>query len=527
MFQPRKQRVSQVVPVPGPTGGIDDTSSIANMEPKFAVDMVNYFPQASDIRVRFGYQEWAKNLPSDGKTLMSYNGVDGTSELFVCTDDGIYDVTASTSTPTLVHALTEGNVRWVQFGNLSGNWLVGCNGVDAAFFYNGTAWGSFVADATPVNPGEIDGLAPASITDVHIHKNRLWFIEANTLDAYYFPTNAMAGTATVFPLGGIFKSGGYLNDVFSWTLDAGYSVDDVLVFQTSRGELAGYGGNDPDVLGDWWLEARYFVGAPLGTKTNVELNGDVLMLTAYGLVPISKVVSGQYQMGSTEGTVSGRISRTLNDLVRARSGAPGWSIHASPVHQYIIINFPTVASNTPFQYVMNSVTGAWTRFDFTALTFHEHAGYLYFTDESNRVLRYGTTFLDNVLIDGTGGTAITAGFQQAYNYFGDETTNKHYKLIRPIFESTAFPPYLLTISADYAPGGIESLGVPPGSTTNGSAWDLGVWDESIWSAAPTAWQEWVGVVDIGYSASLIVKTKTTLDTSFVAAHWAFEKGVSL
>lgn len=523
-----KRRVSQVLPVPAPVGGLDDTTSIANMDSKYALEMINMYPAASALRVRDGYAEHVTDMTAAGKTLMTYNAANGTSKLFCCTDDGIFDVTTTTDTPTNVKVITEGSVIWTQFSNIAGNWLIGCNGVDPAFLYDGTNWIDFVADATPTNPGEINGsLSPSDIIYVHQHKSRLWFLEADSMTAWYLPLNSVAGDVTAFPMGGIFTKGGYLNAIFSWTMDAGYSVDDIFVMQTNQGEVAGYGGANPDNVGEWWLEARYFIGAPLGRKSNVALNGDMLLLTSYGIIPLSKVVGGQYQLGATDATASGRISRTLNAIVKARSGAPGWEITNCPSAQSVFLSVPESAGFMPFQLVMNSLTGAWTMYDLPAVTIHEHGGLVFFTDADLNVQRHSDVSVDGVLLDGSGGVPIIAGFQQAYNYFNEPTVSKHYKMVKPIFESTSMPTYLLTISPEFEPGGLGLLGTPGISTSSASQWDTAKWDEDLWSPSLSAWQEWVGVTGIGYSASLIVKTRSTVETRYVAANWAYEQGNSL
>jgi len=528
MRMPAKRRVSSTLPVAAPTGGIDDMSPLANMDPSFAVDMVNFFPEAASLRVRYGYREHIANLPSPGKTIMAYRGANPLSnKLFACTDGGIYDITVPSSAPTLVKAITDGDVNWTQFSNIAGNWLIGCNGTDPAFLFNGSTWIDFTTVATPTNPGEISGLAPTDIIGVHQHKNRVWFIAKNSMTAYYWPTNAVAGAATAFPMGGIFKMGGSVNAIFSWSTSSGVTLDDLLVIQSSVGELAAYGGTDPSNASTWALSARCFVGAPLGRRSNVPLNGDVLLLTQYGLVPVSQVVNGGYKAGDRQTTVSARISRTLNSIVRSMLSASGWEIVAAPSFQYIVLSTPDRSGTGKYQFVMNTLTGAWTRFDLNANTFFEYEGEIYFCGDNNSVMKYGDTTVDNVPLDGSAGTPIIAAFQQAYNYFGQDTTSKHFKLVKAIFESAAPPSYILKISADFSPGGVNSLNPPPGVAGVNSLWGTAIWDVSVWSADNAAFHEWVGVDGTGYCASLMIKTKTSVETRFVASHWAFEPGVSL
>lgn len=524
-----KQRVSSVVPINAPTGGIDDSSPLSNMGEQFAIEMVNWYPEGTSLRVRDGYREHATNLATNCKTLMAYRpGNPANNKLFACTDSGIYDITVPSASPSIVHPLTNGDVQWTQFSNIAGTWLVGCNGTDPAFLYNGSTWIDFTAEVSPTTPGEIAGLAPTSIIGVLQHKNRLWFIEKDSLTAYYWPLNAVAGTATAFPLGGIAQMGGYLNAIFTWTMDAAYSIDDMMFFQTSNGELLAYGGTDPANAETWFLSARYFAGAPMSRRCQAALNGDMLLMTEFGLVSLAKVVAGQQSFGAKELTTSARIGEVLSEIIRTRSGATGWEVAYSPAMQYFILGIPDFFAGPAIQFIMNATSGAWTTYDLPALTFLEYDGFLYFSDINGRVLRHGDTSADNVLLDGSNGTPVVAAFKQAYSYFGQPTVNKNYKLIRPIFESTVNPSYTLMISPDFEYLTIDDLD-DPGSPSTGAAalWGSALWGISLWSPPALSYQEWTGLWGAGYCASLLIKVSTTSKLRYVAAHWAFEAGISI
>lgn len=522
-----KPRVAKTMTMPAPVGGIDDTSSLAAMDAKFAVDMLNFFPDSSELRTRHGYQEWVTNLPENGKTIMVYHGSDGFDELFVVTDDGIYDMTASTDTPVLAHALTEGRVNYTMFTNDAGaTYLIGCNGVDDAFYYNGTAWASYVQDATPTVLGEID-IDPATLKNVVLHMNRLWFITTD-LDAYYLDPFVISGVAQLFPLSAQFKRGGIVSDVFTWTVDNGVGIDDVLVFQNSQGEIIGYIGQDPTSSQGWSLKARFYIGRPLAVgRTNVPLNGDYLMMTEYGMVSLYAVVNGEYQVGVAENNISGRISKSLNRYIRERNFQPEWEVHSAPSMRYIVVNFPDQLNRPGEQYVMNSITGAWARFDLPMLTMKEHSGGIFFTDQEGRVLRYGDVEVDNLDLDGENGVGISAGFQQAYSSLGSDGATKHFKMMRPVFEADANPSANVGLSIDFSPDGITSLADPSGVSPEGSVWDVAVWDVSVWSIGRLSWLEWVGTLGVGYYASLIIRTKTSTSTAYIANTWVYEEGAGI
>lgn len=522
-----KRRVSKMATLPAPVGGIDDTSSLAAMEPKYAIDMVNFFPDSSDIRTRHGYREWATNLDSPGKTLLLYHAPDGDTEIFVCTDLGVYDITTSTDTPGLVHVLTEGRVNSVMFTNDAGDtFLICCNGVDDAFYYDGTSWNSYAFNAAPTLAGEID-VQPDTLRDVTIHMNRVWFLGAG-LDAYYLDSTKFSGEAHLFPLGQQFKRGGYPSAIFTWTVDSGAGLDDVLIFQNSQGEIIGYIGTDPSSASTWSFKARYYIGRPLAdSRTNVPLNGDYLMMTEFGMVSLLALVNGQYQTGVTESAVSGRISKSLNNELVNRLWNPEWEVSSAPSQRYVVVNFPETATRPSFQYVMNSITGAWTRFDLPMLTMIEHAGGIYFTDQDNRVLRYGDVEVDNQDLDGLNSVPISAGFQQAYTGLDSDSVVKHFKMMRPVFESDARPSFNLGVSVDYDPSGITGVTEPGGGSSAGSIWDVGIWDVAVWSTGRVSWLDWIGTYGMGYAASLTIRTKTSASTAYVANTWVYEEGAGI
>lgn len=523
-----KSRVSEIDPLVAPTGGIDDTSPIANMSDKFALKMVNWFPESGALRVRSGYRRHVVGLPFPAKTLIKFMGLSGFDDrLFACTDDGIYDVTISGQF-TKVYTLTEGNCQWAQYSNIAGNWLIVCNGIDNAVIYDGTTWTAFSEVATPAGPGQISGLDPSTIIDVHPHQKRLWFLVRDSMTAYYLPVNEVGGVATAFPMAGGFSRGGYLNSLFTWTIDLGEDTGDILVLQSSEGELAGYSGTDPDTAGAWQLHAKYSVGSPLSRKSTVPHNGDQLLLTNYGLISLSELVGGRHALGEREGTKSGRISRTLNNLVRSRLNSDGWEMADAPSFQYIILSVPEYSGVPSYQFIMNSLTGAWTTFDLPAETFLEYNGMLYFANQNGTVYRHGDSDMDDVGMDGLGGTAVVAGFQQAYSYFKMPNTPKHFKLIRPVFESQMTPQYTLSISTDFsANGGLDDLSTPALKETTDVVWDNATWDIDVWINRSSVHQEWIGLLGMGYSASLSVKTSSTIETRYVASNWAIEAGTSL
>jgi hypothetical protein len=272
----------------------------------------------------------------------------------------------------------------------------------------------------------------------------------------------------------------------------------------------------------------------LGKKSHVQLSGDVLLLTEFGVISTIGVIQGQYVLGASDSraSISSKISRTIHNAVRSRDGVPGWEIINSPVYQHIIIVLPTFiragfSDLPPQQLVMNSVTGAWTKYDLPAETMYEFGQNLYFTDDDGRVLKYGTVNWDNALEDGTAGVAIIASFQQAYSNFEASTSSKHFKMLKPLFESDYLPGITAVVSTDYAPISLADIDAAPTSSVVTSFWDQAIWDEALWAPGRTSKDLIIGTYGIGYSASLILKTTSLVETRYSATHWVFEEGISM
>jgi hypothetical protein len=544
-----KQRTANIVSVPAPTGGINDTDNISTMDPIYALDMLNLFPNDRALKVRNGYREWVTGLGDNARTLMSYNDFAGTDELFAATDSGIFDVSSSGVAGVAVSALTNGELSWVNFANIAGQYLVAVNGVDAGKLYDGTTWIDFTTVGAPVNPGEVSGADMDDMDFVHAHKKRLWFVKRDSMTAYYLPTDAVSGAMTAFELGGVFLRGGALKNIFTWSMDSGDGLNDILIFQSSKGELAGYSGTDPSTAATFLLESVYFVGSPLGRRTNQDLGGDVAVLTVNGIVPVSKIVGGTQAIANSEQALTRNISRTFNQFVRDRAFSPNWEMINVPSLTMMLVNFPDQNGVGAVQFVMNTLSGAWTKFDLPVVTMVEHREALYFSDGNGRVMLYDITVnLDNISLSGEFGDYIDSNVVCAYSYFG-MMSKKAFTLVRPLFLSTVYPSMAIGIGTDFRPSLLGDLTDPTGGPstadlwdsatwditswflpnvpTASDVWDSGIWDETLWSPPMDTQYEWIGVAGIGYTASVAMKLRTSVETEFVTVDWTFNPSLSL
>jgi len=521
-----QRRVSQIRSLMAPLGGINDIDPLANMGEEFCIQLLNWVPGNAALQARQGYREWVTGLTLPVKTLMQYNKMDGEFSLFAATDVGIYDVTVSGSVPILSKAVTQGYFKYINFGNVANQYLVAVNGTtDPSLLYDGTSWIEMTQSPTPTAPGEIKGVDPNSFSHVMSFQRRLWFVQDSSMTAWYLPIDATAGEAKPFYLTSVFKRGGKLLYIVDWTVDAGDGLDNKLIFVSSTGEIAIYAGTDPDNASTWSLQAVFFMGRPMGERSFTEFGGDVFINTSYGIVPLSKALVGEIAESPNQQAISKRINRTLNRIILSKKYQLNWELYNFPMLQAIILIIPPNGQEPALQYVMNSLTGAWTLLDIPLTTGIVARDTFYFGTVDGRVCQYGNgNYLDNVKLDGTGGDAVICSLFSAYSYMGDPSSLKHWKLIRPIFQSDQPPSYLVHLNTDFDIAALAGNPAPPSDEQTNPLWDIAIWDQSFWSSSYTVFRPWVGVSALGFCCALLMKAATNDETTLVAIEYVYETG---
>jgi hypothetical protein len=210
------------------------------MAPTDAVQLINFFPSVSNVNLRGGYTKHATGFPDDVETLMTYSG-GATDELWAISDGEIYDATsAGPIGAAAVTGLTNSRWEYTNVTTAGGNYLYAANGVDEPLLYDGSTWTPIDGTSSPA----ITGVTTTTLTQPTLFKNRMWFIQKDTLKAWYLPTSSVGGAAQVLDLSAVARLGGTLVSMAAWTIDAGYGVDDNLVFITNQGEVIVYRGTE-------------------------------------------------------------------------------------------------------------------------------------------------------------------------------------------------------------------------------------------------------------------------------------------
>jgi len=453
--------------------------------------MDNFFPGTSDVSLRPGSEDWLTDLPNNARAFLPFNTPTGGS-LFVSTDAGIYDATSSGVVGTAETSCTDGDWQSVSFINTAGPWLVAVNGVDYMKNFDGTTWTDVTGASTPA----ITGVDTRDLVNLCMHKRRLWFVEANSMDLWYLAVDAIGGAATRFPVGPIFPRGGYAVACASWTIDGGNGVDDLFAVVTSEGELAVYQGTDPSATATWALIGVYYVGEPIGSKCLTRFGGDLLYISKQGVFPLSKqLLSATVDRAQA---VSFKIDGAFLEAAASYGNVAGWEATVYPGVNALIINIPIVADSLSYQYVMNNITKAWCNFTGQAANC--------WTIFDNEPYWGGNGFVAHAWDDNyANDTSDINGYAlQAFNYFDARGVKKYFTRARPSIFTNGVPSIFIGLNMDFDLA--DTTAALSFSPQVAAKWDVALWDVGYWATDTVITNNWQGVTGIGYCAATQFKT---------------------
>jgi len=361
----------------------------------------------------------------------------------------------------------------------------------------GTIDGGAYADGTAsLVFGAFTNVDTDKLNYVWAYKNRLFFIEKETLSAWYLPVDSVTGAAAEIPLGGVFSLGGSLLFGSSWSLDSGSGgsgLSEQCVFVTTEGEVAVFQGSNPGDPADWSLVNTYRIGRPLGKRAHIRAGGDLVIATTIGAVPLSQAVQRDYAALSPS-AVSYPIEDAWNEAVLNRSGSP-WNAAVWPSAQMVIVAPPTVNDQPPVVYVANSRTGAWapfTNWDATCLlVFKERC---FFGSADGKVVEANVTGLDQ-------DAPYTSTYVPLFDDISSPAALKVAKMARPVLRSAVPVSEQVSLQSDF------QIALPPNpdaaAQNETSAWGGGVWGESVWGreGLVNTYQDWRVIFGNGYAVA--------------------------
>jgi len=434
------------------------------------------------------------------------------------TRGGTGNLTATLTTAS-AHNLVTGNTITVAGAiptQFNGTYRITVTGATTFTYTMATAPSG---DATTVGTYTIDyyitGQNSNTFAYVNLFKERLYFVQENSLSFWYLPVDSINGAVTEFPLGGIFKRGGYLQAMGTWTIDAGYGVDDLAVFVTSNGEVAVYKGSDPSDPNDWSLVGIWNIGQTFARKCVFKFGGDILLLTQDGLVPLSAGL--QSTRLDPRVNITDKIFFAISQAADLYSANYGWQMNYLAKYNMLIVNIPITTGSE--QYVMHNITKSWGRFTGVNANCWEMSGNDMYFGGNGYVARFYDSFSDD-------GENINAFVQQAYSYFDTRGQQKRFTMVRPILQTdNGLPTVLCGISTDYETVDLTSQITFNPNTLDVGVWDTAVWDEANWGGALITTKIWQGVTGIGYAGSISLNVASQgIDFHWASTDYVMERG---
>lgn len=504
---------SRVISLPSPVGGWNARDSLADMPSTDAVIMQNWWPMTTECLVRLGYTEYATNLPDQVESLFAYNGA-ATQKFFAVSGGAFYDITSSGAVGAAdVSGLSNSRWKYTNVATSGGNFIYTGNYVDTPYLYDGSTWTSITGVSTPA----ITGVTTTELGSPIVFKNRVFFIQKDTLKSWYLPTSAVGGAANAVDVSAFAGKGGYLVDHATWTIDAGQGVDDYYVMVTSMGQIIVYQGTDPSSANTWALKGVWDLGLPVGDRCLYKLGGDLLLITGDGLITLGG--SLQSSRVNPRVALTDKIQSAVSQAITNYSSNFGWQLLYFARENMLLMNVPIEEGQNQQQFAMNTITKNWANFtnqQANCLELYQDSPYF---GGDGVVYKAWNGYTD---VD----SDIDASCLQAFSPYRAPGVLKRWTMTRPIFRTNGSPSILSSINVDFD----LSISTDPLSFSPFSyaTWDSGTWDSSLWGGGLSILQNWQSVTGLGYyGAPQMQVTASGIETRWVSTDIVYESGAIL
>jgi hypothetical protein len=517
---PQVAQKHQAITIPAPAAGLTDSDNLAFMKPGTAVLLDNWVPTLRGVQLRGGFIRHCDLHALDAEVppvpsplrkpiISAFEYIDAASRrIFAAQQDKLFDVTSAT--PILVKdAQSSGNYVASQMANASGDHMLVANEAgDYLMHFDGLTWTTFDASQitapTPPAPATPPTCTTGhNLTYVCKYRNRFFFIEGGTMNAWYLGIDSHQGALNLIPLAGAAARGGKLLFIAVWSGDTGDGVDDKLVFCTNLGELIVFTGSNPADPANWRQEGRFQIPVPMGMNAHINLGGDLLVATLDGIVPMSGAISkdaGQLDFAMISHAIRGMWRREA----LSKRFFP-WTMKRWDEAGIMAVTWPGGNIGNRYCAVVNTATGAWCRFmGYDATCFMQLSYDLFFGTQDGIVMQCERTGYDD-------GKPYVCTMIGGWGMFGQQAQTKTWSQARAQFVARPGEPFVPQITAvtDYV---INLPAAPHAGHDSGRAdvWDQGLWDQMLWDAAglPAATVRntgWVSIGSTGFSHAPVVQ----------------------
>jgi hypothetical protein len=518
--------------VAAPVGGLNARDALAAMPETDAIVLDNWFVQPTWVELRRGKSTLA-TFTGVCQSVMAYNSLTGTNQLYAGAINSavgsIYRVDNAGGgsagaavvggASNTIQAVTNTQYDWVQFGTGNAEILYLVNGADNPLLYDGTTWRAITTVSSPF--ALTGGPSPlSSLSQVVRYKSRLWFIQAGTMNVYYLPQNVFAGALTLLPMGPNFNLGGSLAMMATNSVDNAAGINDYLAFISTLGEVVMYQGYDPAQVATWYEAGHFRIGRPLATgrRGNIKLGSDSAVLCIDGLTPLSKALVADRSQPLI--AITDKIRSAINTDAQSFGTTFGWQVVLYPMGTKIVINTPVLVNATSYQYVQNTISGAWCTFG----KFNSPWNVICFETMGDN-LYYGT--VNSVAQCDTGNSDDGAPYlvtaKPAFSYMDSKEQLKIWSQCQPIFQVTGNLTLAINMLVDYDT--TSATNTVPLSSGNSAVWNVAKWNVTFWGDDEQVLKPWIGLAATGYAGSMELRANVMgLTAKWQSTNYLYREG---
>lgn len=501
---PQRQQSAIIQRIASPTHGWFSLENVVTQPDQTASYMENFYPDPFAVRARRGYKEHAFGMREPVLSLIPFNGFGGDEKLFAAALSRLWDVTEPGKAKLVGYNITPGpgseEFVWCAFTVAGGPHTIASNRTNPPLIYDGIKWAEMVLTE------ETGTLNIRRLDSPWAYRSRLFFIEADSNRAWFLPPDSISGKLDPVDLGGIFTRGGTLIAGGAWSVDTQVGPKESCVFISSKGEVAIYSGDNPADPKNWQLDGVVRIAEPLTRRCTIRVGGDLYVLTTDGIMPMSQATVIDVAQ-DRKVLLTSNINNAFVDAVEDAKKYPGWQLYQYATGHTVYLNVPVTPDGNSVQYIMNTITGAWSRYTgMNATTWASLGDRIFFGTKDGRVMEAECAGSDD-------GQPITCRMVTSFNMFGEAATVKNPKMVRAILQTSATNPQVgITVCSDYdirIPNTVPVTEVVPGLQ-----WDVGFFDEGNWGGltdrrVQMGWKPVVAPPGRALAISLSVRLRST------------------
>ena len=532
---------------PMPVGGLNFVDNVMALTPEFAYVLDNFVARPFGCEVRKGWRYWmaaGNTFAGPIRTIMTFNArTSANSKLFACpaiTDSPIYDISITNTAPVVSLTPTTpptvlGEYYHTNYVTPGGAFLAVVAAGMGYASYSTTGWVQYtIGDGIVANTIKFpanDTTTLQQLCFVWSWKNRLWFLKKDSTVAYYLPIGQLYGELKAFDFGAQLDHGGALAYGTNWTYDGGDGMDDGLVIVTTEGEILVYQGTDPSSIETFAMKGVWYAGRPpYGRRGYHTHGGDLLIITEYGIIRMTDLVSGKLHTSDLSyNGLGGRINPRLARFVSETINSQYWFILPYPTEELLVVGSPYIDVDRSIRitYVMNSLGNGWSTFSkLDMLDAQMWEGRMVFGMRDGNVGQGFDNYRDGDSADGaTLGDNILGSLQTNFNDYGSPNFNKTVRRAKVYGVVANQPSIYLTFQPEYNFTLSQLPGVPIADAR--ALWDVSLWDAAFWATASATLGKWFGTAAFGKKMSLQLVTQVNSACLLTDYETCFTKGYGL